>query len=134
MDAAKDFAKNYAQESGQRPFMSFGDMQPHTVKLISDERAEIDDTNNPGEKVQGVRFVVESDGMEQEFFTGSIALIQKLSVCNPGDIVTIKQVKSKNAKGAFRTSYEVKRAGGETVKTQNEMMEEEPEVGEKTNW
>jgi len=135
MDSAKEFARNYAETSGKRPFMSFGDMQPHTVKLISDERAEIDDANNPGEKVQGVRFVVQADGIDQEFFTGSIGLIQKLASCNVGDVVTIKQVKGKNAKGAFRTSYEVKRGedGGE-VKTESEQMAADPEAPAKPNW
>ena len=129
MDAAKEYTKDYAENSGRRPFISFGDMQEHTMKLVSDERAEIDDANNPGKKVQGVRFVVEADGMEQEFFTGSIGLIQKLSACNPGDVVTIKQVKGKNASGAFRTGYEVKR-GGESVQTESEQAAADPEAPE----
>lgn len=136
MDSAKSFAKEYQETSGRRPFLSFGDQQPHTLKLVKDKRDKMDDPNNPGQTVDGVRFVVEKEGVEMEFFTSSIALIQKLAVCDTGEVVTVQQVKNKGPKG-FRTTYKVTRGDSE-IKTAHETETEteaaEAEPAKDPNW
>ena len=132
MDASKEFAKTYAAESGMRPFLSFSDMQPHTVKLVKDKKDTMQDTNDSSKIVHGVRFVVLEDSVEKEFFTASIGLIQKLADRNPGEIVTIQMTKTKTDKG-FRTGYSVKVAGQE-IKTQTEIENEEPEAESDPKW
>lgn len=124
MEASKEFTKTYSETSGHRPFLSFSDMQPHTLTLVKDKRDRMADPNDASKMTDGVRFVVIEGSTEKEFFTSSIGLIQKLADRNAGDVVVVQMTKSKTDRG-FRTGYSVK-YNGQDVKTASEIESEEP--------
>lgn len=112
-----DASKNYMKENGILDRISFNDGAAHTVKLIKDKQDSIPDQASQGGRKEGMKYLVEEDGEQKSFFTGSIGLISKLAKCEEGDVVTI-QMKKANNKSYFvvtKDGEEVKEEGEETV-------------------
>jgi 3-hydroxymyristoyl/3-hydroxydecanoyl-(acyl carrier protein) dehydratase len=99
-------SKEWMKESGYNDRISFNDLQAHTVELVKDKQDEIPDGR--GGIVKGMKYLVKEDGVEKTIFTGSIGLISKLAVCEPGDVVTIQMKKANN-----KSFYTVTKAGAE---------------------
>ena len=104
MDASKEYLKN----NDIVPRISFKDSPKHTVKLVKDKIDTIMD--DKGQKVDGVKYLVEESGDKKTFFTSSDSLIQKLSDVSAGTEVTI-EMKSKKTDAGFRTYFTVTREG-----------------------
>ena len=102
MDASKQFLKDEKITT----YISFKETPVHTVTLISDELDSMKDKQ--GKTTKGIRYTVKEDGQKKEFFTGSPALISKLSGKKPGDIVTIEMKSKKTADGNFISVFEVR--------------------------
>jgi len=100
MSIEQDFLK----EKGIIPSISFKKSPKHTVKIQDRKRLTI---NCDGEKVDGISYLVEENGENKKFFTGSPNLIAQLAEFEKDDIVTIEMKKRKTPEG-FRTFYEVK--------------------------
>lgn len=103
MDASKKWMDEHG---GER--ISFKDGKAHTVKLLKDKEDTI--TDGRGGIVKGIKFLVEENGRQTTFFTGSIGLISKLTSCQPGDVVTIKMGVANN-----KSFFTVTKADGSEV-------------------
>jgi len=108
-----DASKKFLDTNDIIPFLSFGDGEPHTVTIFKDKEDQMENTqgDKAGEMIDGVSYLVEEDGTKKSFFTASVTLIGKLAEKKAGDVVTIRQTKTKGSKG-FRTSYEVNSGEG----------------------
>jgi hypothetical protein len=102
-------SQNYMKSNGIMSRISFNDGQAHTVKLLKDKEDTIPDGH--GNTIKGMKYLVEENGEEKSFFTGSIGLVSKLAMCEEGDVVTIKMGKANN-----KSFYTVTKAGGEEIK------------------
>ena len=120
--ASQDFLK----DKNIIPFLSFKEQAEHTVELVKDKRDSI--TNNAGEVVEGVSYLVKENGELKKFFTSAVSLVNKLINYSAGDTVKIRLKRVKTPKG-FRSTYEV--IGEETKEPEEEEMpEEEQDVPE----
>ena len=122
MEAAKEFMKSH----GIRPRISFSDGAPHTVTLKDSKADTIPDPVKGN--VEGLKVLVDEDGEEKEFFTGSIGLISKLAMCDAGSTVTI-QMKKANNKSYFvvtKDGAEVLEDGEMSVIGDDESAPEQP--------
>ena len=102
-------SKKYLEENGYDDRISFNDGKAHTVKLLKDKEGTIPD--GKGGTVKGMKYLVEEDGKQKSFFTGSLGLVSKLAMCSDNDVVTIKMGKANN-----KSYYTVIKQGGEEVK------------------
>jgi hypothetical protein len=118
-----DNSKKFLGNSDFVPFISFKENNTHTVKLIDDKESSMKDQNT-GDMKKGMKYLVEEGGAKKSFFTGSLALISKLSEYKKGDVVTIKMVSKKGANG-FVSSYEVYAGTSTGVKKQTETSSED---------
>ena len=109
-------SKDYMKENNMLPSISFELNKNTVVKMLKDKKDSVKDKRT-GEPVHGVRYLVEQNGEKKTFFTGSYVLIEKLSNCNEGDVVTIRQIKKQGQSGPI-TSYEVE--SGAIAQTSNE--------------
>lgn len=100
-----DAAKQYLKDNNIVPKISFKDKQAHTVELVKDKMETI--TDRDGKEIEGVSFLVTEDGEPKKIFTTSISLIQKLSECKKGDVVTIQMKSRKDDSGGYKSYYEV---------------------------
>jgi hypothetical protein len=86
------------------PRISFKDRKEHIVEMVK-ARAE-SFTNNEGELVDGIKFLVKESGEPKTFFTASQDLLMKLAESKEGEVYKIKMC-AKNVGGVVKTYYEV---------------------------
>lgn len=120
-------SEDYMKKNGIGSRISFSDGAAHTVKLLKDKEDSIPDQK--GGDVVGMKYLVEENGEQKSFFTGSVSLIAKLAACNEGDIVTIKMGKANN-----KSFYTVTHQGGKEVGIAGEETTDPDEVPASPEW
>lgn len=97
-------SKQFLKDHNVRPKISFKEVPKHTVKLLKDK---VETREYQGQKNEGVKFLVEENGEQKEFFTASQSLIEKLAKYKEGDEVVIEMRSVKNNAGAFISVFVV---------------------------
>jgi len=92
------------------PRISFKDRKEHIVEMVK-ARAE-SFTNNEGELVDGIKFLVKESGEPKTFFTASQDLLMKLAESKEGEVYKIKMC-ARNVGGVVKTYYEVSKINEE---------------------
>ena len=105
-DDITQWVKDTLAAKGNR-FLSLKKEKTAVVKLLARELKEVSFSGK--EPVKGVRYEVEHDGENKEFFTSSIFLIQQLQGFKDGETVFI-ECKSVPSANGFKTAYKVQAA------------------------
>lgn len=123
-------SQKYMKDNGILNRISFADGAAHKVKLLKDKVDSIPGGPN-GTQVEGMKYLVEENGEQKSFFSGSVGLIAKLAVCEVGDVVTIQMKKANN-----KSFYSVTKEGGEEIVTPEDGGEiaDDEEVEENPDW
>lgn len=124
--------KDYLKEKGILPRISFKKTPIVTgLKLL--ERRKLEITNVEGEKVQGLEYIVEHEGIKKSFFTTSIDLINQLLPTENNEIVNITLKSVKSPTGQFKSKYLVKYSSGNEAVVKNEQPVEKDSTEEDIN-
>ena len=102
--------KNWLQSHNILPRISFKDRKEHIIEMVKAKSESF--TNNDGELVEGIKFLVREDGEPKTFFTASQDLLLKLVECQEGEIYKVKMI-ARNVAGRIKTSYDVKKLDGD---------------------
>lgn len=123
-------SKQYMKDNGILTRISFADGAAHTVKLIKDKVDSIPGGPN-GAQVEGMKYLVEENGEQKSFFSGSVGLISKLALCEEGEVVTIQMKKANN-----KSFYSVTKEGGEEIVADDdeEQIADDEEAPVKPGW
>lgn len=98
-----EISKKFMEKNGYNDRISFADGAAHTFKVLKEKEDSIPDPKSEGGRKNGMKYLVEEDGVQKEIFTGSIGLISKLAKVEPGTVVTA-QMKKANNKSYFTVS------------------------------
>lgn len=102
-----DNSKKYLEKNNTNQYISFKDGEAHTVKLMDDKEDTMPDRfGKEGGTINGMKYLVEENGIKKTFFTSSIGLISKLSEFEKGSTITI-QMKSVKINDEFRSEFVV---------------------------
>lgn len=99
-------SKSFLDEKGIKPRISFKDGLPHTVTLLKEERATIE---IDGKEKDGIKYTVDEDGIEKDFFSSSISLIGRMAQISVGEKIVIQMSSSKDSNGEYKSGYSVRR-------------------------
>lgn len=111
-------SKNYLKENGYNDRISFSDGAAHKVKVLKEKEDTIPDGH--GGTVKGMKYLVEEDGVQKTFFTGSLGLISKMADLVEGDVVTIQMKKANN-----KSFFVVLKENGEAVGDNDEIGDDD---------
>jgi len=111
-------SKKFLEEHDYKPRISFKDGLAHTVVVKSEESLTINTAD--GEK-QGIKYTVEEDGEEREFFTSAVSLIGRLAQVNKGDKIIIQMLKTKEG-ADYKSTFSVKKVNAGSAKQQDGVL------------
>lgn len=100
-----ELEQKFLKERNIYPRISFNETpEVKNIRILA--RKEDSFVNEQNEKVHGIKYLVEHEGVRKSFFTSSIGLVSKLAETKNGDMVDIKLGSIKTSQG-FGKKYQV---------------------------
>ena len=99
-----NISREFLKDKKFMPKISFKKSPIHIVKILQEKKETVRTDDGP---VDGIKYLVEEEGIQKTIFTGSLSLIEQLSNFNLGETVKISMKTIPGNDGKYRSSYEV---------------------------